>query len=245
MLSRFSVTQVARKVIQVPRRSDRHGARDRRSRAGSRVRRPRRVLVVTNGEVTEKQYCDLLNQEEAKKERGERSFHIECKCNRVDPKRLAEYALKIVEKDKRESMSAKGGRSDPYSLVYVMVDVDEIKATNLHDAQTICSENGMRLVISNPCVEVWLVDHVKTCPPSVTTARSAEELAKSLGLTTGRGNKFIVTERLRGRTGDAVRNAASHNGKAAARKRASLQDIDFAPWTDFPDLMKDVTASCK
>lgn len=163
-------------MIPVPRSSARREAKRGRSRGGRSVRRPQRVLVVTNGEVTETEYCNLLNKEEAQKERGERSFHITCKFKPFDPKRLAEHALGIVADDKKASAKSGGGKSEHFSLVYVIVDVDNMKAENLRAAQSICRSNGMNLVISNPCMEVWLIDHEKACPPGITTAREAEFL---------------------------------------------------------------------
>ena len=220
------------------RRSGRRSSDGRRSRRGAAdVRRPRRVLVVTNGEVTEKQYCDLLNEAEDRKERGKRSFHITCKCKPVDPAKLAEWALRIVENDKRASAKKNGGTSDPYDLVFVVVDVDEMKADNLRKAQSTCKANSMRFVISNPCVEVWLIDHVQVCPRKITEREGAKNLARSLGLTTGKDHKYLVMEKLRGHTEEAVRNAAEHNRNDAWVRRESLEDTDFAPWTDFADLV--------
>ena len=100
----------------------------------------------------------------------------------------------------------------------------------------------MRLVISDPCFEVWLIDHVTVCPPYVTTQREAESLAKSKGLTTGRGNKYLVPEMLCGCVGTAVGNADAHNTPDAAERRRSLQGASFAPWTDFPELIRSVGA---
>lgn len=219
------------------RRNGRRGSTGGKGRRGADGKRPSRVLVVTNGEVTEKQYCDLLNEEEDRKGRGRQTFRIACKCKPVDPAKLAVYASKIVEKDRKASAKGADGASDPFDAVFVVVDVDNITAENLSSAQSTCNANGMRLVISNPCVEVWLIDHVKVCPPGITTARAAEEHADQLGLTTGNDNKYLVKERLRGLTETAIRNAATHNRKDAAARRTSLQSTDFAPWTDFPELV--------
>ena len=207
--------------------------------------RPRRVLVVTNGEVTEKQYCDLLNEIEDAKPRGERAFHIVCKTKPVDPANLVSYALTLVEKDRRASERKNGGSSEPYALVYVVVDVDDYLARNsgnLRKAQRMCSNKGICLIISDPCFEVWLLDHVMMCPSHVTNQYEAEALAKSKGLTTGRDNKYFVTKKLHSRVGIAVKNAERHNVAASIVHRKSLQGTSFAPWTDFPDLVKGVGA---
>jgi len=112
-------------------------------------------------------------------------------------------------------------------------------AQNLVDRDRKASEknNGGS---SDPCFEVWLVDHVMVCPSHVTTQRKAESLAKSKGLTTGRGNKYLVSESLRGFVGAAVMNADKHNDQAVAACRKSLQGASFAPWTDFPELIRSV-----
>ena len=208
--------------------------------------RPRRVLVVTNGEVTERQYCDLLNEAEQAKPRGERGFHIDCKPKPVDSAKAAAYALNLVNRDRKASENKSGGTSDSYELVYVVVDVDDFlvrNPKNLREAQRICDENGMHLVISDPCFEVWLVDHVMKCPSHVVTQGMAETLAKSQGLTTGRDNKYLVLDKLRGRTEVAVKNAEAHNMSTASVHRKSLQGTSFAPWTDFPDLVEGIGAA--
>lgn len=201
--------------------------------------------MVTNGEVTEKQYCNLLNEVEAAKPRGERAFHIECKPKPVDPAKLVEYALTQIEKDKRACERKNGGFSDPYALAFVVVDNDDFlerNPENLREAQRRCDQNNIQFVISDPCFEVWLIDHVITCPPHVTSQDVAETLAKEKGLTTGRNSKYLVPEKLRDRVGIAARNADAHKTAAAAVYRRTLQGKSFAPWTDFPDLVRGVGA---
>ena len=226
-------------------RSSGRGSRSRRGRRQKSESRPRRVLVVTNGEVTEKQYCDLLNATEDEKRLGERNFHIICKTQPVDPWKLAKYALSLIDKDKKASAKKNGGTSDTYSLAFVVVDVDDMLAknpNNLREAQRLCDDNDMRLVISDPCFEVWLIDHVMVCPSHILDQKAAETLAGSKGLTTGRKNKYLVLEKLRDRLEVAVSNAEAHNLATASVHRKSLQGKSFAPWTDFPELVNSIGA---
>lgn len=226
-------------------RSRSRGRGARRSRYQRVMARPNRILVVTNGEVTEKQYCELLNEAEAAKPRGERAFHIECKPKPVDPAKLVEYALALIAEDKKACERKNGGVSDSYALVFVVVDNDDFlkrNPKNLRDAQKRCDQNNIRFVISDPCFEVWLIDHVMICPSHVTSQDVAESLARKKGLTTGRNNKYLVPEELRGRVGIAVKNADAHKTAVASTFRKTLQGKSFAPWTDFPDLVRGVEA---
>ena len=144
--------------------SARDGSRGRRTK---RLPRPRRILVVTNGKETETQYCDFLNEAERAKPREQQGFYITYKSNPIDPAKLAKYALGLVRKDRNASEKKHGGTSDPYDLIFVVVDVDDYlrdNPKNLREAQDTCNQGGMRLVISNPCFEVWLIDHVTVCP---------------------------------------------------------------------------------
>lgn len=163
--------------------------------------------------------------------------------NASSDRRTCPLARTKRTKDRKASAKGADGTSDLYDAVFVVVDVDNITAKNLRSAQSTCGTNNMRLVISNPCVEVWLIDHVRVCPSRIVTADAAEKLAGSLGLTTGRDNKFLVKEKLRGLTKAATHNAAEHNRTDVAPRRASLQGKDFAPWTDFPDLVGSAMAT--
>lgn len=53
--------------------------------------------------------------------------------------------------------------------------------------------DGVELIISNPCFEVWLLDHKRTCPQSCTQTAMVEKLAIAEGVTEGnRGNLFVL-----------------------------------------------------
>lgn len=208
-------------------------AANRRGRPVGKRPRRKRLLVVTNGEVTEPSYCDMLND-------SARACHIVCKSDHVDPRTLASYAAKVLRNDERASRNKRGGVSDSYSAVFVVTDVDDTPASNLLAAQRICNDNGMQLVVSNPCFEVWLIDHLGICPESVDTAKEAERLAAAKGLVTGRRDKYLVRDALAGHVHDAVANAGRHNTPRKAEKRKGLQTVGFAPWTDMPALVQEV-----
>ena len=74
----------------------------------------------------------------------------------------------------------------------MVVDVDDF-----HDhgeAARICNDNGIELIISNPCFEVWLLDYVTACPSSYTLTPDVESAAAEAKVVGGNRNKYINTE---------------------------------------------------
>jgi hypothetical protein len=118
-----------------------------------------------------------------------------------------------------------------------VTDVDDFPLGQFQRARQACKQNGVELVVSNPCFEVWLIDHLISCADAYTITRDVERKAVELGLTEGERNKHVVYERLRGKRGCACANAARHNTGERRRSRQNLGSLAFAPWTDMPDLM--------
>ena len=111
-----------------------------RKAARSRRPRKRRFLVVAGGAVTEKQYFKQLE--------SLYDVIIDYQQKNNSPKQLAKLAVKLKREDKRDTST------DCYERIWVVVDVDDF-----HDhgeAARICNDNGIELIISNPCFEVWL-----------------------------------------------------------------------------------------
>lgn len=122
-----------------------------RKAARSRRPRKRRFLVVAGGAVTEKQYFKQLE--------SLYDVVIDYQQKNNSPKQLAELAVKLKREDKRDTST------DCYERIWVVVDVDDF-----HDhgeAARICNDNGIELIISNPCFEVWLLDYVKACRQAI------------------------------------------------------------------------------
>ena len=93
---------------------------------------------------------------------------------------------------------------------------------------------GMELIITNPCFEVWLVDHLVCCPGAYTEAKDAEHKAAELGIVGGSRDKHVVYASIEGKRDQACENAAIHNTDERRRKRNQLNSLDFGPWTDMP-----------
>lgn len=205
-----------------------------------RARRKRR-LVVCGGKVTEPGYFGLLR--EGLGIAG--TVTVSSGGAGKDPLSLVRHAKRLAQAEER------GGDHDPYASVWVVTDADEF-ADSLRKAQAeadACpSRLGLSLVISNPCFEVWLVDHVRACPDSCAETAACESYAIAAGVLestshdrkSARRFKQVREEAVRGRWDDALRNAGRHNtgDKREARSRDAGQTGRYAVWTDMPDVVR-------
>jgi hypothetical protein len=185
--------------------------------------------VVSNGAVTERQYFEALT-------RMFSEVVIEYKQKAVSPSELAEMACGLKESDEQDDSA------DHYRKVWVVADVDQYE--DIADAERICLKNGIEFIISNPCFEVWLLDHKRPCPSSIQDTESATRAAAKENITTGGNNKYIVADVL---TSEAIHmalhNAARHNTANRKRGRESLKStgkLEFVPWADMPEVIKEL-----
>ena len=131
-----------------------------------RIRRPARrrpfkdikplILVVTEGEVTEPQYLA--------------AFARWCTNPRVEvvvesgagvPKTIVDTAKRL----KQEAEKRADGEQDDhlrYDEVWCVFDVDD--HPGLDDARQTAGSNGLRLAVSNPSIELWLLLHFRDQP---------------------------------------------------------------------------------
>nr|WP_233261445.1 RloB family protein [Vitiosangium sp. GDMCC 1.1324] len=108
------------------------------------------------GENTEPQYID--------------AFRKWCRNSRVDVEIAKERGvpLTLVRAAKERKVQAEKEASKAeddniaYDEVWCVFDVDE--HPNLSDAQQMASANGIKLAISNPCFELWLLLHFRENP---------------------------------------------------------------------------------
>lgn len=198
---------------------------------GSQRPRKTRYLVVTNGEVTERQYFNGLEAELG-------SVVISVRPFRADPSVLADKAK--VLKAKEEAASGVRG-ADGFQGVFVVTDVDQFTAEQFQKARRTCKDSNMVLIISNPCFEIWLVDHLMRCPDAFTVAKDVERKAVELGIIGGSHNKHVNYSAIEGKRDDACANARSHNTPERQRTRAQLGSMSFGPWTDMPDIVDQLT----
>ena len=112
----------------------------RRGRRPQRFERPR-GLVVTEGTVTEVQYLQMLQQELPRD-----AASLKLIGEGADPLRVVKRALK----------ERKDG---DYSWTVCLVDCD--KHETLQDALRLATKENIRVLVSNPCFELWLLWHLE------------------------------------------------------------------------------------
>lgn len=179
------------------------------------------VLFVAGGRQTERQYVKGVLQPAFP------GLVLKVIAKDVDPLTLARHALKIKDQE-----------LEGYAAVFVITDVDDFSAERLRDAEALCTKSGMALVVSNPCFEVWLVDHDRPCPAGCYERVAVQRMARDLGFTAGRRDKEIETETLMGKVEGACENALGGRSTEMQRARYGLSDLaGFAPWTDMPEVI--------
>jgi len=128
------------------------GRRNRPLRRRTPRREPRkRLLVLCEGKVTEPGYLRAFRHEH-RSQLVEVEVVPECGV----PKTLVELA---AERKKRAEKEARRS-GDPYlryDEVWCVLDIDA--HPNLLEAKQQAGDNGLKLAISNPCFELWILLH--------------------------------------------------------------------------------------
>lgn len=137
-----------------------------RRREGSSRRTPdrrrrlaTRVLIVCCGR-TEKLYLDELR-------RAERNPAVAVRVisDVGSPTQIVRYAAKMFAENGEE-----------FDAVWAVVDVDDF--TDVPEAVALGGRRGVRVVVSNPCFELWLLLHVAEAPGYVSTPQVGKLLKK-------------------------------------------------------------------
>lgn len=154
-----------------------------------------RVLVICEGKVTEPQYFEAFRREE-------RNRLVDVVIDNASgvPKTLVERA---VVRKKRAELDAKQAHDDnlKYDEVWCVFDVDE--HPNLPDARQQARDNGIKLAVSNPCFELWLLLHFTDQTAHIERGAAKASLRNYIR----DYHKHVPFESLRSGYEDAVRRA--------------------------------------
>lgn len=208
-----------------------------RGRSTKKRSRGKRYLIVTNGKVTEKEYFERLVDLYGLRGR----VVIDKGAAGRDPKTLVERAADLKAKEDKE---ARKERFDSWESVWAVTDVDGF---SMFAAQQLARQEAVGLAISNPCFEVWLIDHVIVCPESCSETKACEKKAQELGVTCSRGKKSKSLEKSKAigfpitkeRVDKALQNAQVHNSDR--KRQVRLHSVDqagkYSVWTDVPSIV--------
>ncbi|MGJ8655714.1 MAG: RloB family protein [Akkermansiaceae bacterium] len=132
-------------------------------------------LIVTEGTVTEPVYF-----KELRKQLRARGADIEVlPGKKSDPFKVIDHTVKLSE---IKTQRAKQGRAIAYDHVWAVIDTDVAVINDdlqkiIHTADT----KGVKLALSNPCFEAWLIFHVmKSCKPLISGKDAKSYCAKIL-----------------------------------------------------------------
>lgn len=208
-----------------------------RGRSTKKRSRGKRYLIVTNGKVTEKEYFERLVDLYGLRGR----VVIDKGAAGRDPKTLVEWAADLKAKEDKE---ARRERFDSWESVWAVTDVD---AFSMFAAQQLARQEAVGLAVSNPCFEVWLIDHMIVCPESCSETKACEKKAQELGVTCSRGKKSKSLEKSKAigfpitkeRVDKALQNAQVHNSDR--KRQVRLHSVDqagkYSVWTDVPSIV--------
>lgn len=208
-----------------------------RGRSTKKRSRGKRYLIVTNGKVTEKEYFEKLVDLYGLRGR----VVIDKGAAGRDPKTLVERAADLKAKEDRE---ARKERFDSWESVWAVTDVDGF---SMFAAQQLARQEAVGLAVSNPCFEVWLIDHMIVCPESCSETKACEKKAQELGVTCSRGKKSKSLEKSKAigfpitkeRVDKALQNAQGHNSDR--KRQVRLHSVDqagkYSVWTDAPSIV--------
>ena len=210
--------------------------------------RNKRFLIYSGGIVTEVEYFQYVRRhlfgdyvKNLRIKSGEVDDPVRVEADGVDPKTLVDDAAKLLYEDKKD---AKKESYDPFAVVWAVTDVDDFgkNGDKLRAAVDKGRQSGVEVIISNPCFDVWLIDHKQSCPLSYTQTSECEKLAKRLGLidmSRNRNNpKHIRQEAIAEQYAAAAKNAQKHMSEQHRRIRDSRPSSgDYAPWTDIPKIV--------
>ena len=166
-----------------------------------------------------------------------------------DPLTLARATKANLDADAKE---AKEEGFEPYYRAWAVTDTDYYGA-KLDEAQREIKASKVTLILTNPCFEVWLLDHVCVCPSSCADTKACERLAGQRGLVMSTGGnkearrsikKEIRLSMIEGKLHTALENAERHNTeeKRLVRKGNPGNTGKYAVWTDIPELIKELLA---
>ena len=143
-----------------PRRTQRRVGQQERSTV---------IRIFTEGEITKRQYLNLVGPDSVKLQFGKRS------SSPVD----------LVKRAKRDQQADRGGRAIDRSFDEIWCIFDRDDHHRFDEATQAVARAGIRTAVSNPCLELWLILHVSEQTAHISTSR-AQARAAELALIDGK-----------------------------------------------------------
>ncbi|WP_405711560.1 RloB family protein [Streptomyces xanthophaeus] len=196
-------------------------------RVGSSRSEQRRFLIYCEGECTEDQYFKGLRQE-----LKSLPVTIRIGADHGEPLSLVRAAVKHKERAARSAAD----RHEAYDEVWCVVDVEAPSPhASLDPAVALARKSGVRLALSNPCFELWLLLHTKEVSAYQTSAEAQKVLERDGACGYAVQKKHLDYGKLCGPDGDRHIKAVER----AQRLRAATElGHRSNPWTDVDILVE-------
>lgn len=153
------------------------------------------ILVVCEGKVTEPEYLDAFRIAH-----GANTVRVRVESPGGDPRALVERAVRLRDEADREARRARD-QNLRYDEVWCVFDVDQHQ--RLEDARTEAERSRVRLAVSNPCFELWLLLHFAEQAAHLSSRQARDRLRKHLPSY----DKHVSFADASGGYGEAVRRA--------------------------------------
>ncbi|MDZ7642065.1 MAG: RloB family protein [Desulfurivibrio sp.] len=124
----------------------------------------RLIVIATEGRKTEKQYFSLFGNKKCQ-------VHI---IPSQDDRSAPKYVIERLREFKKEH------QLDKDDELWLMIDVDRWKETQLGMVASQAKGSKFNLAVSNPCFEVWLYLHYSDLNPQPIKAKELKKKLKSL-----------------------------------------------------------------
>lgn len=160
-----------------------------RRRVGQR-QRSTVIRVLTEGEVTEREYLSLICRDSVKLQFGK---------SRSTP-------IQLVEQAKRDRSADQGSRTVNRSFDEIWCIFDRDDHHRFDEATRAAATAGIPVAVSNPCFELWLILHVREQTAHISTS-IAQTLAEQLNLVDGKNLATVNLDMLRSSYPEARRRA--------------------------------------
>jgi hypothetical protein len=155
----------------------------------------RSLLVFTEGKVTEEVYLNFYR-------RRHRGVNVTVDRFHGPPLSLVERAVSVKKNEEREERRKRTWAPDE---IWCVFDVDT--HPRIEEATALAAEDGIKVAISSPCIELWFVLHFDDQTAHL-DARSAQRRAAEY-LSAGKRLTDADLDALVGRYGDAKARALS------------------------------------
>jgi hypothetical protein len=134
---------------------------------------------------------------------------IEIDPFRGGPLQLVERA---VEAQRSEARDAKRGRGRPHDQIWCMFDRDE--HPNFDRAKDLAHRHGIKLAISNPCIELWFILHFDNTTAYIDRQAAQRRAEERLGCSKALSNSAlsVLSERYEEARRQAIKLDEKHEG---------------------------------